>query len=545
MSKVKFDCEIVPSVRPTESGAGRFEPVHFETNQGRTGWMVRISGRRRLATPAVADGRVLLGGGFGSYEFYAFDAESGELAWRIRTKDDGPTAAVVYEGLVAFNTESCTLLVCEVATGKERWHRWLGDPLMSQPAVVLVHGEPLVVMVYPARHGQHQMAAFSLSTGQPRWHTEIAMDVISAPVAVGDTIYAALMNGDIVEVDASSGEVRSVDREARATSAPWVDDGELFYSKRADVRSRATRRRRAQQAVAAAVAKAYKEEEVAEEVFECVEARRWASKGFVREDMYRRVAQYLSARPRSKTAASWARRLAMDDAHVGHAFAPVTAKLDRARLHLGYRAATVGGAWGYQGSRPVVAHGRIYTAIGGVVRAQSRATRETAWELELFDTSVDYQTLTPVAVAGNCVYTATIDGTVLAIDAARGTVKWAVQLPQVSIEFQPAIHNGRVYIGTSDGCLWCLDAQDATAHGWPMWGGGPGHNGPLLDRSDTRSTRIEPNPFVHWGQPVAPRQGREPVFETVPQQPSADQRAKPIARRPARLSLTSGVCTFR
>ena len=480
MSQIKFDCEIVPSVRPAVSG---FKPVHFETDQGRMGWMVRIPGRRRLATPAVADGRVLLGGGFGSYEFYAFDAESGELAWRIHTKDDGPTAAVVYEGLVAFNTESCTLLVCEVATGKERWHRWLGDPLMSQPAVVLAHGEPLVVMVYPTRR-QHRMAALSLSSGEPRWHTEIAMDVISAPVAVGERIYAALMNGDIVEVDATSGRIRSVDREARATSAPWVDDGELFYSKRADVRSRTTRRRRAKRVMGAAVATAHKEEEAAEEVFECVEARWSASKGFVREDMYRRVAQYLRARPKSRTAASWASRLATDDAHVGFAFAPGTAKLDKARLHLGYRVATVGGAWGYQGARPVVAHGRIYTAIAGMVRAQDRATRETLWELELFDTSIDYQTLAPVAVAGNCVYTATIDGTVLAIDAASGTVKWAVRLPQVSIEFQPAIHNGRVYIGTSDGCLWCLDAQDPTAHGWPMWGGGPGHNGPLPGRSD-------------------------------------------------------------
>jgi outer membrane protein assembly factor BamB len=31
-----------------------------------------------LATPAVFDGKVFLGGGFGSYEFYALDAKTGK-----------------------------------------------------------------------------------------------------------------------------------------------------------------------------------------------------------------------------------------------------------------------------------------------------------------------------------------------------------------------------------------------------------------------------------------------------------------------------------
>jgi outer membrane protein assembly factor BamB len=46
-----------------------------------------------LATPAVVDGKVFLGGGFGSYEFYALDAKTGKLLWQYRTGDDGPTAA--------------------------------------------------------------------------------------------------------------------------------------------------------------------------------------------------------------------------------------------------------------------------------------------------------------------------------------------------------------------------------------------------------------------------------------------------------------------
>ena len=47
----------------------------------------------------------------------------------------GPTAAVAEDGLVAFNTESCTVIVVDAKSGKVVWQEWLGDPLMSQPAI--------------------------------------------------------------------------------------------------------------------------------------------------------------------------------------------------------------------------------------------------------------------------------------------------------------------------------------------------------------------------------------------------------------------------
>src|SRR6516164_2997809 len=74
-------------------------PLPWQTKDGlRNGWKVTIPGRRLLATPAVADGRLFLGGGFGSYDFYALDAATGHVLWQYQTEDDGPTAAVVHEG---------------------------------------------------------------------------------------------------------------------------------------------------------------------------------------------------------------------------------------------------------------------------------------------------------------------------------------------------------------------------------------------------------------------------------------------------------------
>jgi len=443
---------------------GTLNPVSFRTSAGRRGWCVRLPGHHRLATPAVAGDLVLLGGGFGSYEFYAFDADTGQMRWRQRTRDDGPTAAVAYEDLVAFNTESCTLIVCEATTGRERWSKWLGDPLMSQPAIARANGRAAVVMVYPERNGNHQIAAFDLREGHPLWKTALAMDVISAPVVVSGTVYATLMNGTIVELDAGTGKLKRQDPEARATSAPWVVGDELFYSQRED------RPRQPNKPTHGG-----EEEDV--ELYEALACRGSEGTELWREVRYAKKAFYLKGKATTPKGQALAAFLKEKDAGVGFSVAPHTAKLFAAAKHLGYTAGTVAGAWGYQGSRPVVVDDIVYSAVGTCVRAEGREDRTVLWELELAQEELDCRSLAPVAVAGRCVFTVTSDGVVVAIDRQHGTVLWAVKLPTGWVEYQPAIERSQLFVATADGLLFCLDAQDPTATGWPMWGGGPGHNG--------------------------------------------------------------------
>jgi quinoprotein glucose dehydrogenase len=61
------------------------------------GWRVAIPGGRPLATPAVVDGRLFLGGGFGSYEFYAFDAATGKLLWQYQMSAGGYATPATFE----------------------------------------------------------------------------------------------------------------------------------------------------------------------------------------------------------------------------------------------------------------------------------------------------------------------------------------------------------------------------------------------------------------------------------------------------------------
>jgi outer membrane protein assembly factor BamB len=75
------------------------DPKPFTSQDGKIkGWRLTVPGNRPLATPAIVNGKVFLGGGFGSHEFYAFDAITGKQVWQYRTSDDGPTAAVVEDG---------------------------------------------------------------------------------------------------------------------------------------------------------------------------------------------------------------------------------------------------------------------------------------------------------------------------------------------------------------------------------------------------------------------------------------------------------------
>src|SRR5262245_28641281 len=211
--------------------------VSFNTPDGKQGWVMRLPGSRPIATPAYANGMIFVGGGYGSYMFYAIDAATGRVVWKMKTQDDGPTAAVVEDGYVAFNTESCTVIVAEAKTGKVIWQEWLGDPLMSQPAI----SKGRLYIAYPAgQRGNnlsqtsaqnlgpgHRMLCADLKTGRRLWEQQITADVISAPVISGDQVLFTCFDGVSFCLDASTGAV-VWKKDNAGTSAPLVADGHVL-----------------------------------------------------------------------------------------------------------------------------------------------------------------------------------------------------------------------------------------------------------------------------------------------------------------------------
>jgi outer membrane protein assembly factor BamB len=191
------------------------------------GWRIRAPEALPLATPALAYGNLYFGGGYGSHVFYAVNAATGKTVWKLHTHDDGPTAALCYQGDVLFNTESCTIYCVDARSGRVRWKRWLGDPLMNQPAA----WEGKVYMAYPDSKGQHRLLCMDARNGKSLWSRPIDGDLISAPVLDEGVAYLATMSGQVCAFDARAGKPLW-SRQYHATSAPWVHAGQVFVSLR-------------------------------------------------------------------------------------------------------------------------------------------------------------------------------------------------------------------------------------------------------------------------------------------------------------------------
>lgn len=445
---IDLDKAIEVNLPPTSD----LKAVEFKTKDGRSGWTLRIPGNHPIATPAYADGRIFVGGGFGSHEFYAFDASSGELAWRIHTSDDGPTAAVVEDGCVAFNTESCTVIITDARTGKVLWQEWLGDPLMSQPAI----SNGRLYMAYPA--GQHghpanrtkgygfRLLCADLHTGKHFWEQEIPTDVISAPVIEGDAVYFTCMDGTSFCLDAFSGEVRWKKQNSGA-SAPLIVDGQVVMT---------------QKEVTAG--KTY-------EGIRRLDSRKGESKDM--EMVAKGAAGYLNQGKGGGVAMSGGAQKAMDSS-VGFSMAPQSAELSKASSQLGVE--TVVGGWSYQGSRAAHANGQFFNAQGLYLNSVS-GKGVTTWraEVRVKDAGADSQIFSPPALGAKNMYLSSAWGHLVAVGQSDGKSKFLYNFKQ-PIVFQPAMAQGNLYVGTANGLLVCLRTGDKDADGWSMWGGNAQHN---------------------------------------------------------------------
>jgi outer membrane protein assembly factor BamB len=430
------------------------------------GWRVHVAPPRSIATPAVAGSALVFGGGFGSHEVYAVDARTGAERWSLRTKDDGPTAATLIDGVALVNTESCTLEAIDVVTGRLLWERWLGDPLLAQPAAA---GD-LVFMVWPAA-GTHYLGAFEVRSGDPRWQVPIPADVISAPIVHDGCVWLTTYDGSVSCFRARDGG-HVWTRPMQATSAPWIMDGHVFVARRQESAAPESYETPGWQEsgpyAAAGVCSALADAD--DEAWERISSLD-AHRGTAHSDYQARRAPYL----RSDHGAERKRMYSTHDAAVGFFHSPASAKLHLASKLIGEQ--TVSRTWRFQGSRPVAAAGILYETTGDRLQATELASGNVLWhwggEAGVLEGE---RRLTPPVVAGERVVVGTWDGRLVSLDARTGRVRWQVQVGG-PVHWQPVMSDGRVFAGLESGTVVCIETGDPMDGGWPMWGGGPGHNG--------------------------------------------------------------------
>ncbi|MDQ3036933.1 MAG: PQQ-binding-like beta-propeller repeat protein, partial [Myxococcota bacterium] len=457
--------------RPPRGGNAR-----FDWGGGRRGWVTALPNEELLTSAAFSNGRIFLGGGFSSHRFFALDAYDGEMVWTVAAPDGGPSAAIVSNDNVIFNTESCTLFVADAGTGEIRWSRWLGDPLMSQPAAA----GGLVVSAYPA-DGAHRFGAYRLSDGEPVWSTPIPADVIQAPQIVGDSVYFATMDGTVHKLALQTGRVLW-SRDVGASSAAWVDRGSVLLARRNDRGASA------------------------HEQIVVLSAR----DGRVSHEGDRFAAPYLGGASR--------------DRQLVHGQAGAWGNVPHGE-HLGLR--NVAAGWAFQGSTPTVADGRAYFAIGDTLLARAIDSGEEMWR-RTYAHAEGAQALSPPAIVGSLLIFGTVDGQLVASDIDTGMTVWAYELGE-PIVFQPIVAQGWVYVTTARGNVIGLEVGDAMLDGWHMWGGNERHAGPV-----ERAGQVDPALLASLERPtrgtmrsIAPALGDEPESEeatdAVPAPPTSGQ----------------------
>ena len=423
------------------------------------GWRIQVAKGRGIATPAVSGDHVIFGGGFGSHDVYSVDARTGSLRWHLRTGDDGPTAATVIGGIALFNTESCTLMAVDVLTGTVRWEKWLGDPLLAQPAAT----DDFVLMVFP-REGSHWLGAFDLRSGDPRWETQLGHDVITAPIVANRRVYVATYDGAVSCLDLATGNIAWT-RPMQATSAPWVWRGRVYVAQRhAPVaqHTRPHRTTRDHQPIPSHGTPQERTVTVSGRDGVPVDASAWKSAVYLRADW--------GTHRKSSFAAH--------DASVGFSHAPAAAKMGSVRDLVGE--VHVSRAWRFQGSRPLVKNGIIFEATGDGLEARAVDTGRVIWVWADARREEGERRLTPPAVSNGRVVVGTFDGRVVSLDASTGTVRFAVDVG-APVHWQPVMANGRVFAGLEDGSVVAIETADTKDDGWCCWGGGAGHNGSESD----------------------------------------------------------------
>ncbi len=450
----------------------------FKLPDQREGWVVRLPGNRPIATPAYADGRVFVGGGYGSHEFYAFDAKTGKKIWAMHTSDDGPTAAVVEDGCVAFNTESCTVIVANAETGELLWQEWLGDPLMSQPAIA--HSK--LFMAYPvgqrkgAQHvnapGQlsntamqqaqapvaqntagpppktsHRLLCAELKTGKHVWEADITSDAISAPVVEGDQVFLTCFDGTSFCFQCADGKL-VWRKENAGTSAPLLAEGKLLMTQKRKVGAET------------------------HEGLVRVDPKAGESQDKVL--LAGGKADYLQAGRGGNVALKQAQQKSLDSS-VGFAQAPAAANLAAASGNLGVQSVVAG--WAYQGARPAYRKGQMFNARGNLVNSVKSGTGDTAWQATATgkDISGDAHLFSPPALGQTNMYLCSAAGHVVGLRQSDGQLAFAYAT-KAPMAFQPALAGGRLFAGTSDSRLICINLADKDADGWYAWGGNAQHN---------------------------------------------------------------------
>jgi outer membrane protein assembly factor BamB len=163
---------------------------------------------------------------------------------------------------------------------------------------------------------------------------------------------------------------------------------------------------------------------------------------------------------------------------VGFASAPAAANLQAqgggaAQVNVG----NVAEAWAYQGSKAAYANGCVLNAQGNALNCVDWHDGQTRWRglASGKEFGENAQIFAPPALGGKFMYLCSVRGHMLCVAQDNGQPRFIYAFNR-PMAFQPTLAGGRMFAGTTQGMLICLDTADKDADGWTAWGGNAQHN---------------------------------------------------------------------
>lgn len=181
-----------------------------------TGLTVWVKDYPRAFTSPLAAGPDRLYVGSTDGAFYALDARSGEIIWKVATQDVVRGQARVTAGGIAFGSDDGALRVVEAQTGKLIWKLQTGGKIIGQPASD--------ERTFYFGSGDGYLYAVDQATGKVRWRSRTGAAIEAPPVIVGDRLLIASFDNFIYALARTSGDRLWKRRlENRITTAPIVE----------------------------------------------------------------------------------------------------------------------------------------------------------------------------------------------------------------------------------------------------------------------------------------------------------------------------------
>ena len=232
--------ELYNNLQPTLDGLTLYAAdangrvVSLDRDTGKVNWQVKLKEPLSGAVGA-GGGRVILGTLDGAV--ITLDENDGSELWRVQVSSEVLAPPQTNGDIVVVQSQDDKLVALDIGTGEQRWIYESDLPVLT----VRGHSAP-VVSLYRVYAGlsSGRVVALDAANGLPVWDQRVAqpqgrselermVDIDGQLLLDDDTLYAATYQGNLVALDADSGNIRW-QRPTSSHGGPGAGFGSIYLS---------------------------------------------------------------------------------------------------------------------------------------------------------------------------------------------------------------------------------------------------------------------------------------------------------------------------